>query len=129
MTNGEQRPPGVMDSFRRLGDTALGAIQTRVELLAVELAEEKRWLVATLIWSIAAVFFTGVALLTITATIVALCPEKVRPIILIGFSVVYAITAFVTVSKAREQTKDRGIPLSSTIAELKKDLASLRSEE
>jgi hypothetical protein len=60
---------------------------------------------------------------------VALCPEKVRPIILIGFSVVYAITAFVTVSKAREQTKDRGIPLSSTIAELKKDLASLRSGE
>jgi uncharacterized membrane protein YqjE len=129
MTNGEQRPPGVMDSVRRLGDAALGTIQTRVELLAVELAEEKRWLVGTLIWTIAAVFFTGVALLTITAAVVVLSPAKTRPIVLVVFCILYVIAALVAILKAREQGKDRGIPLSNTIAELKKDLASLRSRE
>ena len=129
MTNGEQRPPGVMDSFRRLGDAALGTVQTRVELLAVELAEEKRWLVATLIWTIAGVFFTGVALLTITATIVVLSPPGARPAVLIVFCILYAIAALVAIFKAREQSKDRGIPLPNTIAELKKDLAALRSRE
>ena len=88
MTNGEQRSPGVFDSFRRLGDTALGALQNRIELLAVEIAEEKRWLVSTLIWTVASIFFVGIALLTITATVVAFCPAEARPFILLGFSIV-----------------------------------------
>ena len=125
--DGEARPPGLFDSFRRLSDTALAAIQTRVELLAVELAEEKRWLVGTLVWTVAAIFFCGVALLTITATVVALCPPEARGFVLIGFSIVYAVAAAVAISKARARAKDRELPLSSTIGELKKDLAALRS--
>jgi uncharacterized membrane protein YqjE len=129
MTNGEQRSPGVFDSFRRLGDTALGALQNRVELLAVELAEEKRWLVSTLIWTVAAIFFVGIALLAITATVVALSPAEARPFVLLGFSIIYSIAALIAVNKAKNQTKDRELPLASTIAELKKDIACLRSAE
>ena len=129
MTDGEHRPAGVFDSFRRLGDTALGALHNRVELLAVELAEEKRWLVSTLIWTVAAIFFVGIALLTITATVVALCPVEARPFILLGFSIIYSIAAVVAVNKAKAQSKDRDLPLASTLSELKKDIASLRSTD
>jgi uncharacterized membrane protein YqjE len=129
MTDGEQRRPGILDSVRRLGDSALGALQTRIELLAVELAEEKRWLVATLIWTVAAIFFLGIALLTITATVVALCPAEARPFVLMGFSIVYVVAALVAINKAKAQTKDRDLPLSNTINELKKDIACLRSME
>ena len=129
MTNGEQRSPGVLDSFRRLGDTALGALQNRVELLAVEIAEEKRWLVATLIWTVAAIFFVGIALLTITATVVAFSPVEARPFILLAFSVIYIVAAVIAINKAKNQTKDRDLPLSNTISELKKDIACLRSSE
>ena len=129
MTNGEQRSEGIVDNFRRLGDTALATLQNRVELLAVELAEQKRWLVSVLVWSVAAIFFTGVAVLTITATIATLCPEDARPFVLVAFSVLYSGAAIWAIAKARTQTKDRELPLSSTIAELKKDLASLRSKQ
>jgi uncharacterized membrane protein YqjE len=129
MTNGEQRPPGMFDSLRRLGDTALGALQNRVELFAVELAEEKRWLVATLVWTVASIFFVALAAVTITATIVVLCPPRLRPFVLIGFSVLYTVAALVAIGKARNQTKDRDLPLASTISELKKDIASLRSSD
>ena len=129
MTNGEQRSPGVFDSFRRLGDTALGALHNRVELLAVEIAEEKRWLVSTLIWTVAAIFFVGIALLTITATVVALCPVEARPFILLGFSIIYSVAAVIAINKLKHQTKDRDLPLANTISELKKDIASLRSTE
>ena len=127
--DGEARQPGLFDSFRRLSDTALAAVQNRVELFAIELAEEKRWLVGALVWTVAAIFFCGVALLTITATVVALCPPEARSFVLLGFSVVYTVAATVAISKARTHAKDRALPLSSTITELKKDLASLRSSE
>jgi uncharacterized membrane protein YqjE len=98
-------------------------------LFAVELAEEKRWLVSTLVWIVAAIFFSGIALLTITFTVVALCPPKARSAVLIVFSVVYVALAVVAVSKARGHAKEREMPLSSSISELKKDLAWLRSRD
>lgn len=120
---------GLFASIRRLGDTALATVQNRVELLAVELAEEKRWLVETLIWTGAALFFCGLALLTITATIVFLVPANARPVVLIGLCVLYSAVAVFAVTKVRARTKDKEIPLSSTVGELKKDLAWLRSRE
>jgi len=60
---------------------------------------------------------------------VAFCPAEARPFILLGFSIVYSIAALIAINKAKQQTKDRDLPLANTISELKKDIACLRSSE
>jgi len=116
-------------SLRRLGKTALGMLQNRLELFALELQEEKCWLVTVLLWSVAAIFCGVLAITVITLTIVVLSPENARPYVLIGLSVVYLVLAVITILRLKRQLKDRPPPFEGSISELKKDLGSLNSRE
>ncbi len=77
MTAGmDETPPpsvGLLGSLRRMIETALSTIQNRVELFAVEMQEEKCWLISTLIWAAAAIFFCGLAILFVVAMVLYVC--------------------------------------------------------
>jgi uncharacterized membrane protein YqjE len=115
--------------FRRLAETLVGTLHNRIELFAVELQEEKAWLISTLLWAAAAVFFCGLTILFIVGTIVWLTPEPARGWILGGFAVIFVFVAVQSVKGLRRSLRDKPRPLAETLGELKKDLEWIRSQD
>jgi len=115
--------------FRRLSDTLLSTLRNRLELLALELQEERQWMVVTLIWTAVALFFGFAAAVVVTFTIVFLCPEAARPWGMTGFSLIYVTLATVAVWVLRKKVKEKPPPLSDSLSELKKDLSLFHAEK
>jgi uncharacterized membrane protein YqjE len=127
MAEGEH-PGGLFSSVRRVADTCVSSVHNRVELLAVELQEEKIRLVRLLLWTGAALFAAFLAITVITIAVVMLVSDdNLRKIAIIGFGVVYASVAVVIAVKLRGEVRNAPPPLADTLSELKKDLQSLRS--
>jgi len=118
---------GLFSSVRRVADTCVSSVHNRVELLAVELQEEKIRLDRLLLWTGAALFAAFLAITVITIAVVFVVPEDKRTIALIGFGVIYALVAIVIAVKLRGEVRNAPPPLADTMSELKKDLQSLRS--
>ena len=129
MPEDEQPSPGLFASFRRLTDTLVGTVHNRVELFALELQEEKCWLIATLLWAGASIFFGILAVVSVSITIVWLCPENARPYALVGLSVLFLFLAASAISGLRKLLKEKPAPLSETLTELKKDIQWIRSRD
>lgn len=128
MADSEQ-PSGVLASIRRMVETVLSTVQNRIELFATELQEEKCWLIATLLWAAAAVFFCGLAILSVVGTVIYLAPESARPWVFGGFSLLFLYLAINAVVGLRRSLRDKPPPLSDTIGELKKDIEWIRPRD
>ena len=61
---------GLFSSVRRVADTCVSSVHNRVELLSVELQEEKNRLVRLLLWTGAALFAAFLAITVITIAVV-----------------------------------------------------------
>src|SRR5687768_5287726 len=118
---------GLFGSVRRVADTCVSSIHNRVELLALELQEEKLRLVRLLLWTGAALFSAFLAITVITIAVIFLVPEESLKIAISGFGLLYAIVAAVLAMKLRSEVRNAPAPLADTMAELKKDLQALRS--
>ncbi len=129
MDGGEPSDEGRDGPVRRIAGALLGTLRNRLELFAVELQEEKHWLVSTLLWVGAAICFGALAFAMITVTIIMLCPAAARPWVLGGFCVLYVWLTINAVVMLRRNFKERPAPLAETVAELKKDIAWIRSRE
>jgi uncharacterized membrane protein YqjE len=124
-----EQPASTRFSFQRLGDTLLNTVRNRVELLGVELEEEKQWFLSTLCWTAISLFCGFTALLVMTFTVVALVPEGARPYVLIAFCVIYLAATFVALARLRRNLKQRPAPFRDTVEELRKDITCLRGRE
>jgi uncharacterized membrane protein YqjE len=131
----EQAPPPsappfqLLGSLRRIAETLLGTLQNRIELFAVELQEEKTWLIATLLWAAACVFFCGLAIVFTVGAIVYLVPEPARGWVLIGVSLLFIALAVRTVVGLRRSLQEKPPPLADTVGEPKKDLNWIQSQD
>jgi uncharacterized membrane protein YqjE len=125
----ESQPSGILASLRRVVDTLLSSVHNRIELFAVELQEEKFWLIATLVWAAASVFFCGLAIIFVVGTAVYLASEAVRPWLLGGFSVVFVVLAVNSIARFRRSLREKTAPLAETVRELKKDIEWIRSQD
>lgn len=124
-----EQSPGLLASLRRMAETALRTVQNRIELFAAELQEEKSWLIATLLWAAASVFFCGLAIIFVVGTVVYLVPESARPWVIGGFSVLFVYLAVNAVVGLRRSVRGKAPPMNDTIGELKKDLDWIRSRD
>jgi uncharacterized membrane protein YqjE len=129
MPETEPRTSGFFASLRRLSDNALSTVQNRIELLAVELQQEKAWLIATLMWAAATIFFGGLAILAVVATIIYFAPEPARPWVLLGFAVIFIWIGINAITGLRRCLREKPPPLGDSINELKKDIAWIRSRD
>jgi uncharacterized membrane protein YqjE len=119
-----EEAPGLLHSLKRLGRTALGIVENRVELLVVEL-EEERWRVVDVFFLVAsATVLALMALATGTFALVMFFPEEHRAIVLVIVALVYLVATLGLVLKVRNRLKNWH-SFSSTLAELKKDKACL----
>jgi uncharacterized membrane protein YqjE len=121
MAEPPQPPAGIIESFRKLGSTGIAVLHNRLELLSVELEEQKVRLSKVLVLAGAAIFLANAALLAISAAIVVLAGEKARLVVLVILSVVYILAALWAFQALRRELRAAAQPFQESISELKKD--------
>jgi uncharacterized membrane protein YqjE len=120
---GESRQ-GIFASLRRLLKTILAIAHNRLELLLVELQEERWRLLNTLLLAGIVLILMLMTLLVPTVTIMVLCVKADRLDLLILLMLLYLAATIVAFWRLRARVK-HWAPFSATLAELKKDKACL----
>jgi uncharacterized membrane protein YqjE len=126
MDEGTGSSSGALASLRRLVDTGLGLAQNRLELLSVELQEEKHRLVELLALTFTTVALGLMALIVISFTIVVLFWENGRLPVLIILSVLYIGATLWASFSLRALMRNGDRPLRSSLEELAKDRECLQ---
>ena len=120
--------PSFIKNLTALGDNLLGALQERLELVSIELAEEKYRLVRLIIWISAAVFAGGMTLSFATLTIVYLLWDTARLAALGGFTLLYGGVLVWVIVMLRRQFTHQPKPFEATIESLTEDRECIRSQ-
>jgi len=129
MDDSESSSYSFSGSVRRIGNSLLSLLQNRVDLFALELQEEKQWLVATILWAGAAMFFCGLAIIFVGFTLVWIVPDSARPWVLGGLSTLFILLAILGVVGLRRLLREKPSAFSESVSELKKDIAWIRSPD
>jgi uncharacterized membrane protein YqjE len=109
---------GFLASIRRIFDNAVGAFHSRVELIVVELQEERDRLVNILVWSGLLLFLSFLAIVAFSfCVIVALWQYAIW--VGLGLGVLYLLGAVVAASIIRKHLKAPFF--SETLHQLRKD--------
>jgi uncharacterized membrane protein YqjE len=126
MSNDTQAPPPIHGSLRRLIGSVFSLLQTRLELIGIELAEEKDRLLSVLFAGLAAMMFATMALITLTVLVAAAFWETYRWQSLAILTAAYAIGAILCLLKARAGVRRAPLIFEETLAEFEKDRAIFR---
>jgi len=125
----EHEPPRLLESLRQLGVTFLGVLHTRLSLASIELDEEIRRLVSSLVVAVAMLVFAMLGLLVFTMMIVLTVGSR-NPILALGIlTVIYLLLSGVCWLWLRKLFAERPPLLQATLAELEKDRAALTGRE
>ena len=120
--------PGFLGSFRVLGDHLLASLQARIELVSIELQEEKFRLIQTCLWIGAALFAGAMALTFASLTLVYLFWDTARLAVLTGLTLFYTTGAVVIIIAFRRYLARQPRPFAATIEELQEDRACIPKE-
>ena len=118
---------GIFESLRRLPGTIYALAQNRLELLLVELQEERWQFVNILILAGIGLMLALMALIVVTVAIVAACVRDHSSWPIFALLAVYLAGAGVSFWRLRALLK-RWEPFSATLAEFKKDKQCLEEK-
>ncbi len=119
--------PGLLGSIRTLGDALVATLQDRLELVSVELQEEKFRLIQIFIWISAAVFAGMMAITFASLTLVYLCWESARLAVLGGLTLLYTGALVAIVIAFRRFLARQPRPFAATLQEIGEDRACMRT--
>jgi uncharacterized membrane protein YqjE len=128
MTDEAGRAVGVLDSLRKLGATLLGTLQTRLELVATEIEEEKARVARIAALAALAGFCLALAVNLAVLFLVVLFWDTDRLLAIGVLAGVFAAGAAALGWVLRNNLAKRPRLLSATLAELRKDREELRRE-
>jgi len=111
----------IVGDVKGLASTGLRAVRTRLELLAIELKEEKAWVVRSLVVAVAALYLLTFGILLAIFALALWASEENRPAILGGFAGVFLAAGIAGVVYIIVQSKKRHPVFQETIAILKGD--------
>lgn len=112
---------GLMESLKRLAGTLLAIIQTRLELLSNEMAEERVRIEQMLLYGSVALFFFGLAVMLLTAFFVVLFWDSQRLLVLGGFAALYFVAGLLVLNALRRVAREKSKLFSASLAELADD--------
>jgi uncharacterized membrane protein YqjE len=117
---------GIVGDVKGLAATGLRAVRTRLELLAIELKEEKAWALRFLVVAVAALYLLTFGILLAIFALALWASEENRPAILAGFAGVFVAAGVGGVAYIIAQSKKRHPVFLETIAILKGDEKALQ---
>jgi uncharacterized membrane protein YqjE len=118
----------IVDSVGRLAATLLGILHTRLGLISVEVEEELTRFSSYLLWSLAALFSAGLAVLLSVLLIVAHFWDTYRVLTLFSLIFLFSAGALIVVWRLRQALRIKPRLLAYTLEELRKDTVSLRGD-
>ena len=108
-------------SLKRLGGALFGLAQGHLELIAIELQEEKSRSFRLLLFSGLSLVFGLLALLGVSAVVLIAAWQHYRLHAAIGLSLLFLIALALCVSKARALARAGQSPFQATLQELARD--------
>ncbi len=119
---------GLFASVKRMLATLVALLETRIELVSVELEEQLAAVVSLLLWGVTAIFFGSLSVLLLALTIVLVFWDEHRllaaGLVTGGFGAI--CLAAVVVLRRRLRARPR--LLGATVGELHRDAATLQGE-
>ena len=121
-----REPAGIVADVKGLAATGVRAVRTRLELLAIEVSEEKEWAIRFLALAVTSLFLASFGLLLAILALAAWAAPENRPAILGGFALAFLIAGAGGIAFIADAAQRREPPLADTIAVLKGDEKALR---
>lgn len=120
-------PEGLFASLKTLSASLVGIVQTRLELLATDVAEERERLIALLVLGLVSLFSLGVGVVLVAILIVVALWESHR-LVTLGVLAAFFVTAgagagWLALHRLRTQAR----PFDASLTELSKDREHLTS--
>lgn len=112
---------GLMESLKRMVDTMLSIVQTRLELLSNELEEERVRIGLLLLYGAIALFFFGMSILLLTVLIVVAFWDNHLLLVISGLVTLFVIAGLVSWSAFRKVARKRFRLFSGSLDELAED--------
>jgi uncharacterized membrane protein YqjE len=116
---------GLFASLAKLLATAIGIAQTRLELLTTELQEEVHRVAEIMVYAVIALLAAGVGLFLLALVVIFAFWDTHRIVASIAVTSAVFLIAVVAALVLRAKIRTKPAMLNATIAELKKDRASL----
>jgi uncharacterized membrane protein YqjE len=117
---------GIVGDVKGLATTGLRAVRTRLELLAIELTEEKAWAVRFLLIAVGALYLVTFGILLAILALVVWASEENRPAILAFFAAAFLAAGTGGLAYIASASKRRTPIFQDTIAVLKGDEKALQ---
>ena len=117
---------GIVGDIKGIASTGLRAVRTRLELLSIELKEEKAWAVRCLVVALTALYLLTIGLLLAIFALVVWASAENRPLILGVFAALFLAAGAGATFWLVSSTKQRSPLFKDTIAVLKGDEQALR---
>jgi uncharacterized membrane protein YqjE len=121
MSDEAGRAVGVLDSLRKLAGTLLTAVQTRLELVATDIEEERAWIARLAVLAALAAFCAALAVNLVVLFLVVMFWDTNRLLAIGVLAAVFAAIALALGIAARSAAARRPRLFSATLAELRKD--------
>ena len=115
----------LLDSARDHLRQLLGVVQTRLELIGLELADARDHLIALLVYTAAAVFFTGVTVIAGLVWLIMAYWEQ-RLAIMGGAALIFAFLATIAIRRAIHHAQSGDDIFADSLQSLQTDRAVLR---
>ncbi|RQS54048.1 phage holin family protein [Burkholderia sp. Bp8986] len=128
MTTDTHSQPSGQGPLRRFVGSAIGLLQTRLELVGIELAEEKERLMGVLFLGLAAMMLATMALISLTVLVTIAFWDTYRWQSLAVITALYAIAGIACALKARTSLREAPTVFEATLAELEKDREAFRGK-
>lgn len=116
----------IVGDLRGLASTGVRAVRTRLELLGIELKEEKAWLVRFLVIAVTALYLVTFGLLLGVAALVLFASEANRPAILGICAAVFLVAGAGAGFYVYSSSRKRNPLFQETLAVLKGDESGLQ---
>ncbi len=115
------QPSGLMVSLRRLAETLVAIVQTRIELLSVEVEEQSLWLWRMFLLVAALQLFSGLALLCFSGWLLLLFWDSHPALTMAGLTLIYLLAALFAWRALRASKRARPRLFQTSLAELARD--------
>jgi uncharacterized membrane protein YqjE len=123
-----QTETGLFASLRRMLATLIALIQTRLELVGVEIEEQIAHAASVLLWSIAAIFFASLTVLLLALTVVIAFWEGHRLLAAGLVTATFALLALAAGLVVRHRLHTRPRLLATLASEFDRDAAALEGD-
>jgi len=118
---------GLFDSLRTLSVSLVGIVHTRLELLSVDMAEEREHFTSMLILGLVALFCFGVGIVLLSILIVAAFWESHRLLALGGLAGLFLVTGAGVGWFALHKVRTKPRLFEASLTELVKDRQQLKA--